>query len=86
MTPVGNVERVWMDERRSIAVDEIGTGKYFGIFKLGIESSIPLSLNKYANFFQGQSLLYLQAQRKTLLLQHQSHQGQWQVFEKHSPI
>ena len=48
MTPAGKVERVWMDERRSVAVDEIGTGTY-----LGIDSSIPLSLNKYENVYSG---------------------------------
>ena len=53
MTSAGKVERVWMDERRSATVDEIGIETYFGIFKLGIESSIPLSLKKYANFFKG---------------------------------
>ena len=51
MTPAGKVERLWMDER-SDAVDEIGIEKDFGIFKLGIESSIPLSLNKYTNVFK----------------------------------
>ena len=53
MTPTGKVERVWMDERRSVAVDEIGTKTNFGMLKLGIESSIPLSLNKSANVFKG---------------------------------
>ena len=52
MTPTGKVERVWMDERRSVAVDEIGTKIDFGMLKLGIESFIPLSLKKSANAFK----------------------------------
>ena len=71
MTPTGKVERVWMDERRSVAVDEIGTGIY-----LGIESSIPLSLKKSTNVFSGLVTNLLQEQRNAPLLEHQNHQGQ----------
>ena len=52
MTPAWRVERVWMDERSDV-VDEIGIETDFGMLKLGIESPIPLSSNKYAKFFIG---------------------------------
>ena len=42
-----------MDERRSAVFYEIGTKIDFGMLKLGIESPIPLSLNKSANVFKG---------------------------------